>query len=202
MAHDDLPELHTGHLVVRHVRPGMEDAMVAFLSANQAGHFDRWEPPATAAILTVAFWKGKLLRDVDEFHRDIAVRFVMQPRADDTRIIGCFNYTQVSRGAFQACYLGYKVDRAFEGRGLMREALQAGNEYMFSRRRIHRIMANHIPENERSARLLARLGFVREGTARDYLFINGAWRDHVLNSLAHPAYDPAWITPLGTAPPG
>jgi ribosomal-protein-alanine N-acetyltransferase len=63
--------------------------------------------------------------------------------------------------------------------------------------RLHRIMANHRPENERSARLLERLGFVREGLAKDYLFIDGDWCDHVLTSLTHPTYDPAWIEPAG-----
>jgi ribosomal-protein-alanine N-acetyltransferase len=56
-------------------------------------------------------------------------------------------------------------------------------------------MANFRPENERSRRLLERLGFVEEGLARNYLFIDGAWRDHVLTSLTHPAYQDGWITP-------
>jgi [ribosomal protein S5]-alanine N-acetyltransferase len=38
---------------------------------------------------------------------------------------------------------------------------------------------------------------VREGLARDYLFIDGAWRDHVLTALVHPDYDPAWVEPAG-----
>jgi ribosomal-protein-alanine N-acetyltransferase len=63
--------------------------------------------------------------------------------------------------------------------------------------RLHRIMANHRPENVRSARLLERLGFVREGVAKDFLFIDGAWCDHVLTSLTHGAFDPAWIEPAG-----
>jgi ribosomal-protein-alanine N-acetyltransferase len=50
-------------------------------------------------------------------------------------------------------------------------------------------MANYRPENERSGRLLQRLGFAREGYARDYLFIDGAWRDHVLTSLTTPRPD-------------
>jgi hypothetical protein len=29
--------------------------------------------------------------------------------------------------------------------------------------------------------------------ARGYLFIDGAWRDHVLTSLTNPAYDDAWL---------
>jgi ribosomal-protein-alanine N-acetyltransferase len=195
---DVLPELQTERLVLRHSRPGIEAAMVEFLVANEAGRFERWGPPAAPAYFTVAFWREKLQREVEEFDRDLAVRFVMHLRPDQARIIGSINYTQVFRGAFQACYLGYKIARDCEGRGLMREALHACNEYMFAERRIHRIMANHIPGNERSARLLARLGFVREGVARDYLFIDGAWRDHVLTSLTHPAYDPAWTRKPGS----
>jgi ribosomal-protein-alanine N-acetyltransferase len=47
-------------------------------------------------------------------------------------------------------------------------------------------MANYMPENERSANLLKKLGFEREGFARSYLKIAGRWRDHVLNSLLNP----------------
>jgi [ribosomal protein S5]-alanine N-acetyltransferase len=34
--------------------------------------------------------------------------------------------------------------------------------------------------------LLNRLGFIPEGYARNYLRINGEWRDHVLTSLTNP----------------
>ncbi|MEK6579500.1 MAG: 30S ribosomal protein S5 alanine N-acetyltransferase, partial [Bdellovibrionota bacterium] len=34
--------------------------------------------------------------------------------------------------------------------------------------------------------ILKRLGFETEGLAKDYLFIGGRWRDHVLNSLTNP----------------
>ncbi len=85
--------------------------------------------------------------------------------------------------------LGYAIDHAHEGQGLMREALEATIEHVFAVLRLHRIQANYVPDNARSGRLLERLGFVREGLAKDYLFIDGAWRDHVLAARLSPAFD-------------
>lgn len=44
------------------------------------------------------------------------------------------------------------------------------------------------PENIRSVVLLQRLGFEDEGLAREYLFINGAWRDHRMFALRNEAF--------------
>ncbi len=65
----------------------------------------------------------------------------------------------------------------------MTEALLVATRWAFKELRLHRIMANYQPRNERSGRLLERLGFVREGLAHQYLFIDGEWKDHVLTSL-------------------
>jgi ribosomal-protein-alanine N-acetyltransferase len=192
-----LHELRTPRLALRLARPGLEAAVVRFLEENYAGHLDRWSPPAGPAFFTEEFWRQKLRIAVDEFHHDRAVRFVLEPRDAPGEVIGTINYTNIIRGPFQACHLGYQVAKDREGRGYMSEALRHANAFMFEERRLHRIMANYRPENERSARLLERLGFVREGIARDYLFIDGAWRDHVLTALSNPAFDPAWIEAPG-----
>jgi ribosomal-protein-alanine N-acetyltransferase len=46
--------------------------------------------------------------------------------------------------------------------------------------------ACHLPASDRSAALLQRLGFEREGLARSYLRIAGQWQDMVLTSLINP----------------
>ena len=202
-----LPELHTERLTVRLARPGMQAAMARFLAENYPGHLDKWSPPAAPAFFTESFWRERLAIAVEEFQTGRAARFVLQlrgagrgreaPAELSSPIVGTCNYTNIVRGPFQACHLGYQIARDREGLGLMAEALRATNAFVFDSMRLHRIMANHRPENERSARLLERLGFVREGLAKDYLFISGAWCDHVLTSLTHPAYDPSWIEPAG-----
>jgi len=193
-----LPELHTARLSVRLARPGMQAAVARFLAENFEGHLDRWSPPAASAFFTEDFWRDRLAIAVEEFHAGRAARFVLQPAgAESGPVLGTCNYTNVVRGPFLACHLGYQIARSHEGQGLMSEALRATNEFVFREMRLHRIMANHRPENERSARLLERLGFVREGIAKDYLFIDGAWRDHVLTALVNPRFDPAWVEAAG-----
>lgn len=72
----------------------------------------------------------------------------------------------------------------------MFEALQAAIRYMQRQQNIHRIMANYMPHNQRSGALLARLGFEKEGYAKDYLLIDGRWQDHVLTALTRHEWTP------------
>ena len=89
--------------------------------------------------------------------------------------------------------LGYQIDRQFEGQGLMHEALTAAIDYMFTGQKLHRINANYRPENARSGRLLARLGFQIDGYAKKFLFVDGDWRDHILTSRTNDQFQPEWI---------
>jgi ribosomal-protein-alanine N-acetyltransferase len=118
------------------------------------------------------------------FADGVSVHFIATDRETGAVVAGC-NFTNIVRGIFQACHLGYSVDHAWQGKGLMFEVAQAGIAYMFDNQGLHRIMANHMPANVRSEKLLRRLGFEREGFARAYLKINGQWQDHVLNALVN-----------------
>jgi ribosomal-protein-alanine N-acetyltransferase len=62
----------------------------------------------------------------------------------------------------------------------MTAAVRAVVGFGFDTLRLHRLEAACIPSNAGSIRLLENTGFVREGYAREYLCINGAWQDHLL----------------------
>jgi len=163
--------------------PGAEQRELDYYIHNQA-HLERWEPRRSPEFLTLTWWRHQLESNVREFHEDRGARMVLWLKSDPTQsIVGVANLANIVRGAFQACHLGYSIDARHEGRGLMREGLEALIEYSFGELGLHRVMANYQPDNLRSGALLKRLGFVEEGYARDYLHINGAWRDHVLTSL-------------------
>ena len=114
-----------------------------------------------------------------------ALKFIAVHRASQQMVASC-SFTNIVRGPLLGCNMGYSVAKEFEGQGLMQEVAIVAIHHMFDVMGLHRIMANHLPSNVRSERLLRRLGFEREGYAKSYLKIAGRWQDMVLNSLINP----------------
>jgi ribosomal-protein-alanine N-acetyltransferase len=184
------PLLTTGRLALRVPGPGDEARLLAYAARNRE-HLARWEVSRPEAFFTEAHWRGEVARCRQVAAADLGLPLLLERREDPRGpVVGRCNLSNLVRGAFQAAHLGYSLDREAEGQGLMAEALRAVIAHAFGPMNLHRLMANFVPENERSARVLERLGFVREGLARDYLFIADAWRDHVLTSLVNPAWRP------------
>jgi [ribosomal protein S5]-alanine N-acetyltransferase len=186
MADSGAVVLETAQL--RMTLPNEDDAraLADYLQRNHE-HLRPWSPPEAAGARTT---EGALRR-IQKMHAERAaqtsLRLWIRWRADPNGpFIGAVSLANIMLGAFRACYLGYHLDRDLVGRGLMHEALQVAIRHAFDDLLLHRIMANYVPSNERSAHLLRRLGFVIEGYARDYLFIDGQFRDHVLTSLTNP----------------
>jgi len=166
--------------------PEINEALKAqnYFVTNQL-HLRPTDPVLPKGFLTLPFWEKRLSSNIEEFERDQSVRFFIELKNSPKDFVGVANLTQIARGPFQACYLGYSIAREHEGKGLMFEALKAVINFAFTDKHLHRIMANHLPENKRSANVLKRLGFRVDGSAPDYLYIQGQWREHVLTSITN-----------------
>lgn len=187
-------EITTNRLLMRAGDEALADAVALFYQRNRS-HFARWDPPTIEAFYTGAGQAERIRLGLKAFAEGSAFRYWLSPLGEPGHIVGSVHFSQVARGAFHNCVLGYALDEQCQGRGLMHEAASAGIEEMFSPRvNLHRIQAAYRPENKRSGAVLARLGFRPEGLARDYLFIDGAWRDHQLTALTNPDFSepPDW----------
>ena len=157
-------------------------------------HLQRWFPPVPPDVDTLAYWQDHINKTHEAYTQGIALRLWIHPKAAPGIVIGSIGFSQIFRGPFCNCVLGYQIASEYEGQGLMREALEASISHMFKEQKLHRIAANYRPENARSGRLLTRLGFRIDGFAKNYLFIDGDWRDHVLTSLTNDAFRPEWLS--------
>lgn len=180
----NVPNIKTERLSIKLLEPSEAGLMTEFRNMNKQ-HLTRWEPTRSLEFYTEGFWRMQLRFAIRDFRNGESVCLTILNRSE-SQVIGVCNYTNIVRGTFQSCHLGYALDVSHEGQGLMCEALESANRYIFSELKLHRIMANYIPGNVRSAGLLRRLGFIEEGRASSYLKINGRWEDHILTSLINP----------------
>lgn len=97
--------------------------------------------------------------------------------ADSGDLAGYAAVNNIVHGAFRCGALGYGA--FIPGRGLVTEGVGLLIRYAFGPGLgLHRLELNVQPGNARSIALAKRLGFRLEGLSPDFLFIDGAWRDH------------------------
>lgn len=101
----------------------------------------------------------------------------------DGELVGELNVQNVSLGAFRSASVGYWVGSEVAGRGVMPTALALVLDHLFGTLDLHRVEANIRPENGPSRRVVEKLGFREEGLHVKYLFIDGAWRDHLMFAM-------------------
>lgn len=161
-------------------------------------HLQPWEPKRRADPRTLIYWQNQLLLQEKDHEAQASLMLLIRSKEQiaakgEIDILGTIRFSQIFRGGFQACYLGVGLAQSAVGQGVMQEALPRAIDHVFTDWNLHRIMANYLPRNERSGRMLARLGFVTEGLAKDYLQINGVWEDHVLTAKTNTTLPPVII---------
>ncbi|GAB2584151.1 GNAT family N-acetyltransferase [Dyella jejuensis] len=179
-----LPYLQTPRARIRLAEASDAPMLLRYREENHA-HLSPWEPLREPEYYTLAHCL-KTITEGREYALQDRGYPLMAFDPDEQTILATFTFANVVRGVFQGCHLGYGVAERMQGHGLMREILEPGIAWAFGELGLHRVMANYLPRNERSAKLLAKLGFEREGYARRYLRIAGVWEDHVLTARICP----------------
>ena len=113
------------------------------------------------------------------------LRYWLLPLRRD-KVIGTVMLNGIMRMPLNSAFLGYRLDQDETGKGYAREAVRRLLKIAFDDLELHRLEANILTDNQPSLRLAEELGFVREGVSRQYLYLDGQWRDHQrLALLAH-----------------
>lgn len=154
----------------------------ADLRARSRGFLEPWEPIWPEDDLTRGAFRRRVRRYADEAAGDGAYPFLIWRQADGA-LLGGLTLGLIRRGVSQTATLGYWIGAPFAGQGYMSAAVRAGAAHAFGPLHLRRIEAACVPTNAASIRVLEKVGFMREGLAREYLCINGIWQDHLLYAL-------------------
>ena len=84
--------------------------------------------------------------------------------------------------ANRSCAIGYWIDQSHAGRGVVSRCTIATLDYLFGLG-VHRVEIRCGTGNRASCAIPERLGFQREGIAREAQFVSGRWIDLVIWSM-------------------
>lgn len=143
--------------------PEIADAFHALLTANHA-RLARWSPglqePTPEATRGSLERAGRAWLDGTRLPLAIGV-----PADNGHRLVGVVNLT--IDAAAETGEVGFWIDAAAEGRGLVTRALTAVLAHAFGEIGLHRVEMRTLTTNDRSRRLAERLGFTLEGVLRE-----------------------------------
>ena len=182
--------IETERLVIRLPEAADVPQVIDYYRRNLE-HLRPYSPAFEPEMFEAAAWYEQVAQRRREMTYGESFRAFMFARDGAGDVIGNINLTQVFRGAFQSSILGYNLAEAAQGHGFMTEAVLAMVGFAFGEWGLHRVAANYMPRNERSAAVLKRCGFRVEGLAPAYLLINGRWEDHVLTAITNEAWSRA-----------
>lgn len=154
----------------------------ADLRALSRDYLQPWEPAWPEDDLTRAAFRRRLSVYGREMELGNAFPFFIFD-ADERVLLGAVTLSNIRRGVAETGALGYWIGQPYAGAGHATAAVRAVARHAFDTLRLHRLEASCLPTNSASRRVLEKSGFRKEGEARAYLKINGAWADHLLFGL-------------------
>ena len=105
------------------------------------------------------------------------------PEGGKPRFVGQVTVGGITHGSASWAQIGYWIDPAWAGRGIIPTAVAMACDYCFASLRLHRIEIAIRPENTNSLAVVRKLGFRYEGRRPAYMHVDGAWRDHDMFAL-------------------
>ncbi|THA25934.1 N-acetyltransferase [Streptomyces sp. RKND-216] len=181
------PKLHTSRLRLRPFTDA--DAAPLYTLHSNARVLRYWDsPPWTEPARAQRFLAT--CRTIEE--EGTGARVAVD-RVSDGAFIGWCGLSDWNPD-FRSASLGYLFDAAAWGHGYATETAQAVLQWAFDALDLNRVQAEADTRNVASARVLEKLGFVREGTLREDCVVNGevsdSWVFGLLRREWHPTATP------------
>lgn len=170
------PNLETERLTMRRVAEQDTDFLFRHFSNPSVTQYLLDQPPLkerTEAEEIVSFYNNP--------NQTTCNRWVLASKHDQ-QVVGTCGFHKWDK-RYDRAEIGYDLAPDAWGQGLMSEALRAALEYGFETMGLNRVDALAYVENDRSVKLLEKMGFKNEGLLRDYFSLNGIFYDHYIFSL-------------------
>ncbi|MGL5084467.1 MAG: GNAT family N-acetyltransferase, partial [Clostridium sp.] len=154
--------------------PDNAQELLEYYNRNKE-HLSAYEPSRDNSFYTYEVQKDILLESYKQLLNGSSFDFGIYK---DNKLIGKAKISNIVYGIFKSGILGYSIDKDEQGKGYMTEAVNLLTKYSKDELDLHRVEASALVDNDKSKKVLIKCGFEEIGINKEYLFINGSWRDH------------------------
>jgi ribosomal-protein-serine acetyltransferase len=162
---------------LRLLAPHQADVLGAHVRENR-DHLDEWLPEMAAMDTTEAA-ATFIHEGLDAFARGTGASFGLWVDGQLAGVVGLGNVSTETRSAM----IGYWLGAAYQGRGLITDAVRALLAYAFGELGLNRVEITCPHDHLRSRHIPERLGFREEGTRRQTVWVHGQPHDEVIYGL-------------------
>ncbi len=167
-------QLNTERLILRNLTPENTEEMLDYYIRNEE-HLRQYEPTRDSGFYTYEGQKEILTESFRQFIDGTSIDLGI---FKDEKLIGKIKLSNIVYGILRNAFVGYSIDKEYQGKGYMKEVLNTVCSYAFEEMGLHRLEASTLIENSRSQGVLKACGFNELGISEKYLYINGEWKDH------------------------
>ncbi|MDZ5255365.1 GNAT family protein [Clostridium sp. LIBA-8841] len=167
-------QLNTTRLVLRNLTPEHTEEMLDYYIRNEE-HLRQYEPTRDSSFYTYEGQKEILTESFRQFIDGTSIDLGI---FKEEKLIGKIKLSNIVYGILRSAFVGYSIDKEYQGHGYMKEVLSEVCSYAFEEMGLHRLEASTLLGNNRSQSVLKACGFNELGINKKYLYINGEWRDH------------------------
>jgi ribosomal-protein-alanine N-acetyltransferase len=178
------PELHTARLLLRPFNDA--DAEPLYVLHSSAHVLRYWDAPPWSERGRA----GRFIAACRQMAEDGTGARVAIDRVSDAAFLGWCGLTRWNPD-YRSASIGYCLDDAVWGNGYATEAAGALLQWAFDTLDLNRVQAEADTRNAASARVLEKLGFVREGTLREDCVVNGEVSDSGVYGLLRRDWRPS-----------
>ena len=162
------PYIETRRLVLRKMQKNDAADMYEYASRSDVTRYLLWEPHESES------YTHKYLSYIQSRYRagdffDWAITL-----KDSGKMIGTCGFTKITV-EYNSAEIGYVLNPSYWGYGIAPEAVTAVMRYGFNELRLHRIEARYMIGNDRSRRVMDKIGMQFEGISRDSMHVKGKY---------------------------
>ena len=179
------PELKTDRLLLRQLT--LADAPGVQQLRSQEEVMKYINRPLTRTLEEAECWIRVIL---EALGRNDGISWCICLKEAPSEHVGSIGLWRIDKENYRA-EIGYMLEPALQGKGLMYEALQKVLYYGFRELMLHSVEAQLDPRNAASAALLKKGGFVQEGYFTENYYLRGQFADTAVYSLLTPCREAA-----------